>query len=140
MTLSILLTSMLHAISCSYGWNGAQCLFYPLDTTHKAVDPLWSISHRMHNAMILLLYLAIFFAYTMVNCSIICIVRCIYTWLTIVVPFIDIHSSTFIHCTNDFASRLCFTTAMDPSSFLSLMIPLNLTMIFNIYMSLLCQV
>ena len=40
---------MSHAISCSYGWNRISCsygwnrdqyLFYPLDATHKAVDPL----------------------------------------------------------------------------------------------------
>ena len=86
-----------------------------------------------------LVWQVFFFAYTMVNCSRICIVRCIEKWLTIFVPFIDVDSSTFIRCTDDFASRLCFTTAMDPSSLLSLMIPLNLTMIFNIYMSLLCH-
>ena len=45
----------------------------------------------------------------------------------------------FANCTNDLASRLCFITALGPRCLLSLMIPLNLTMIFNIYMLLLCH-
>ena len=43
---------MSHAISCSYGWNRAQCLFYPLDATHKAVDPpLESFMRAQCNAL-----------------------------------------------------------------------------------------